>query len=98
MPDHLARLRLIGGKSGERDGAPRSGRAEEVSGGLTLRRPVDDRFRQPAPRGLNRAHLRQQFTSGGPVTRMLGQAAPDQRPDLIRQQTEVSRGVDQPVD
>jgi hypothetical protein len=85
-----------GGNAGERESVRRRGGDDQV-GRLIARGPVDDRFGQPAPRGLNGAHLGQQLNCGGPVARMLGQTAADQRPDLLRQQTQAGRAVDQPV-
>jgi hypothetical protein len=96
-PARVASPRLAFGRSGESQQDFGFSGVEKIGGRVVVRGPVNDGFSQPAPRGLDRAHFGQQLAGGGPLARVLGQAAADQRPDLVRQQIEAGWAVDQPV-
>ena len=55
---------------------------EEPTARTVLGEVGDDRFGEPAGRGLDGTHLVQQLAGGGPVARELSQAAPDQLPQF----------------
>jgi hypothetical protein len=65
---------------------------------LTFGEGVEGWFRQPADLPPESGHLRQHTAGGGPVARVLGQAACDQPPQFGGQGAQTSRAVDQPVD
>jgi len=94
VPSPAARRRLAGGRPGQREVVTRTARG---GGGRTvLGKAGDDRLGEPAGRGLDRTHLRQQLAGGGPVARVLGQAAPDQPAKLTGDLTQARRAIDQP--
>jgi hypothetical protein len=97
MPARATWILLIGSQPGQLEDIRAGGGVEQRRGRLTGCGSVDDRFRQPAPSGLDGTHHGQQLVGGGPVARVLGQAAPDQRPHLTRQPIEAGRAIDEPV-
>ena len=76
--------RLVGdqcrGGAGQREEVARTVR--RVGRRTILGKAGDERFGEPAGRGLDRTHLDQQLAGGGPVAGVLGQAIPDQPPQF----------------
>ncbi len=93
-PGPAARRRLAGSCLGQREETALAG---EADGRTVLGKAGDDRFSEPARLGLDGTHLVKHLASGGPVARVLSQAAPDQLSQFGGHAAKVRGAVDQPV-
>ena len=77
--------------------AEEAARTGGADGRTVLGKAGDDRFGEPAGLGLDGTHLVKHLASGGPVARVLSQAAPDQLSQFGGHAAKVRGAVDQPV-